>query len=121
MQPKMLQPVAGTTIGTSGYRCNPGADRYAWRRIRSLKLKKYPTSLEQPDDWLELVHSHSDSVYILQSGLRNKESTAPTHHSIYRAERGEYRLEPGQAELVVPLYWNENGIEVVKKLSFPTR
>ncbi len=28
--------------------------------IRSLKLKKYPTSLEQPDDWLELVHSDSD-------------------------------------------------------------
>ena len=58
--------------------------------IRSLKLKKYPTSLEQPDDWLELIHSDSDSVYIVQSGLRNKEEKAPTHHSIYRSEQASY-------------------------------
>jgi YidC/Oxa1 family membrane protein insertase len=86
--------------------------------IRSIKLKQFPTSLENPDDWLELVHSDSDSVHILQSGLRNKESTAPTHHSIYRVDQREYRLEQGQQELVVPFYWNENGIEVVKSYHF---
>jgi YidC/Oxa1 family membrane protein insertase len=86
--------------------------------IRSLKLKEYPISLEQPDEWLELVHSDSDSLHILQSGLRNKESTAPTHHSIYRVDRTEYRLETGQEELVVPLYWSEGGIEVVKSYHF---
>jgi YidC/Oxa1 family membrane protein insertase len=86
--------------------------------IRSLKLKKYPTSLEQPDDWLELVHSDSDSLHILQSGLRNKESTAPTHHSLYRADKTEYRLEDGQDELIVPLYWSQDGIEVVKSYHF---
>ena len=86
--------------------------------IRSIKLKKFPTSLDDPDDWLELVHSDSDSVYILQSGLRNKESTAPTHHSTYRVEQTEYRLEAGQEELVVPLYWSENGVEVVKSYHF---
>jgi YidC/Oxa1 family membrane protein insertase len=86
--------------------------------VRSLKLKKYPTSLEQPDDWLALVYSNADSVYIVQSGLRNKASTAPTHHSLYRAEQVEYRLEDGQAELIVPLYWSEDGIEVVKSYHF---
>jgi YidC/Oxa1 family membrane protein insertase len=86
--------------------------------IRSLKLKKYPTSLEQPDDWLELVHSDSDSLHILQSGLRNKQSTAPTHHSLYRVDQTEYRLEVGQEELVVPLYWSQDGIEVVKSYHF---
>ncbi|MDC1288111.1 membrane protein insertase YidC [Gammaproteobacteria bacterium] len=86
--------------------------------IRSIKLKKFPTSLEDPDDYLELVHSDSDSLHILQSGLRNKESTAPTHHSIYRVEQTEYRLEAGQEELVVPLFWNENGVEVVKSFHF---
>jgi len=86
--------------------------------IRSLKLKKYPISLEQPDEWLELVHSDSDSLHILQSGLRNKASTAPTHHSIYRVDRTEYRLDTGQEELVVPLYWSEGGIEVVKSYHF---
>jgi YidC/Oxa1 family membrane protein insertase len=86
--------------------------------IRSIKLKKFPTSLEHPDDWLELVHSDSDSSHILQSGLRNKESTAPTHHSLYRVDQTEYRLEDGQAELVVPLYWSQDGIEVVKSYHF---
>ncbi len=86
--------------------------------IRSLKLKKYPTSLEQPDDWLELVHSDSDSLHILQSGLRNKQSTAPTHHSLYRVDQTEYRLDAGQEELIVPFYWSQDGIEVVKSYHF---
>jgi len=86
--------------------------------IRSLKLKKYPTSLEQPDDWLELVHSDSDSVYIVQSGLRNKEDKAPTHHSIYTTVQSNYELADGQDELVVPLYWSQDGVEVVKSYHF---
>jgi len=86
--------------------------------IRSLKLKQFPISLEQPDEWLELVHSDSDSLHILQSGLRNKQSTAPTHHSLYRVDQTEYRLEAGQDELIVPLYWSQDGIEVVKSYHF---
>jgi YidC/Oxa1 family membrane protein insertase len=86
--------------------------------IRSLKLKKYPTSLEQPDDWLELIHSDSDSVYIVQSGLRNKAEKAPTHHSIYRSEQTTYQLADGEDELVVPMYWNQDGVEVVKTYHF---
>ncbi len=86
--------------------------------IRSLKLKKYPTSLEQPNDWLELVHSDSDSAHILQSGLRNKTETAPTHHSLYRIEQTEYELGDGQEELVVPMHWSQDGIEVTKSYHF---
>ncbi|MCZ6883132.1 MAG: membrane protein insertase YidC, partial [Gammaproteobacteria bacterium] len=40
--------------------------------IRSLKLKQYPISLDQPDQGLELIHSDPDSVHIIQSGLRNR-------------------------------------------------
>ena len=86
--------------------------------IRSLKLKKYPTSLEQPDDWLELVHSNKESVYIVQSGLRNKEDRAPTHHSIYSTDQTSYTLADGEDELVVPLRWNQDGIEVIKRYHF---
>ena len=86
--------------------------------LRSVKLKKYPTSLEQPDDWLELVHSDQNSAHILQSGLRNKQDSAPTHHSIYQAEQLEYRMAENQDELVVPLRWNQNGISVVKTYRF---
>ena len=86
--------------------------------LRSLKLKKYPTSLEQPDDWLELIHSDPDSAHILQSGLRNKENRAPTHHSLYRADQLEYQLADGADVLEVPLYWSQDGIEVVKTYRF---
>ena len=86
--------------------------------LRSLKLKKYPTSLEQPDDWLELLHSQDDSVYLVQSGLLNEQGQAPTHHSIYRAEQAEYRLADGASELEVPLRWSQNGIDVVKTYRF---
>jgi len=86
--------------------------------LRSLKLKKYPTSLEQPDDWLELVHSDTDSAHILQSGLRNKEERAPTHHSIYQTEQLQYEMADGQDELIVPLHWIQDGIEVTKSYHF---
>ena len=86
--------------------------------LRSLKLKKYPTSLEQPDDWLELVHSESNSAHIIQSGLRNKEELAPTHHSVYQVDQTEFRLADGADELVVPMRWSQDGIEVVKTYRF---
>ena len=86
--------------------------------VRSLKLKKFPVTLDQPDVWLEIVHSQSDSVYLMQSGLRNKNNTAPTHYSIYQTARTEYRLEDGEDELIVPFYWSENGIEVTKSYHF---
>lgn len=87
--------------------------------IRSLKLKQYPTSLEQPDDWLELIHNEHDTLYFLESGLRNKQNTAPTHLNLYRAEQTEYLLADDAEELVVPFYWSENGIEVIKRYRFP--
>ena len=86
--------------------------------IRSLKLRKFPVSLDTPDELLEIVHSQPDSVYLMQSGLRNKENTAPNHYSIYQAARYEYRLAEGSDELIIPLTWRENGIEVVKSYHF---
>jgi len=86
--------------------------------VRSLKLKQYPISLDQPDMGLELIHSDPDSVHILQSGLRNRSNTAPTHHSLFQVERNEFILRDGMDELVVPLSWSENGINVVKTYRF---
>lgn len=86
--------------------------------IRSIKLKKYPLTLENPDEYLELVHTDKDTVHILQSGLRNKANTAPTHHSIFEAQKQNYNLVEGDDELLVPLTWRENGVEVVKTFRF---
>ena len=86
--------------------------------LRSLKLKKYPTSLEQPDDWLELVHSATNSVHVVQSGLRNKEEKAPTHYSVYQVEQNAYELADGRDELVVSMRWSQDDVEVVKSYHF---
>ena len=86
--------------------------------VRSLKLKKYPTSLDRPEDFLELVHSKEDAIYIIQSGLRNKENRAPTHHSIYQSAKNNYQLADGDNELVVPLTWTEDGVTVTKSYHF---
>lgn len=86
--------------------------------VRSLKLKNYPTSLERPDDWLELVHSETDTLHVLQSGLRNKEELAPTHHSMFSVAQTEFRLAEGEEELVVPMTWEKDGIQVSKEYRF---
>ncbi len=88
--------------------------------IRSLKLKQYPTSLDQPDDWLELAHTDSDSVYILQSGLISPIDgmVMPNHTSDFRVDSLRFELVDGEQELLVPLHWQQDGIEVVKTYRF---
>ena len=86
--------------------------------IRSVKLKQYPVSLEEPEQGLELVHSDANSVHVLQSGLRNRSNTAPTHHSIYQTAKSQYSLRDGDDSLIVPLLWQQDGINVVKTYEF---
>jgi YidC/Oxa1 family membrane protein insertase len=86
--------------------------------IRSVKLKQYPLSLDFPDQGLELVHSDIDSAHVIQSGLRNRSNTAPTHHSVYQAAKTQYSLQDGEDSLIVPLSWKQDGINVVKTYEF---
>ena len=86
--------------------------------IRSVKLKQYPVSLDLPDQGLELIHSDIDSIHVIQSGLRNRSNTAPTHHSVYQAAKSQYSLQDGEDNLIVPLLWEQDGINVVKTYEF---
>ena len=86
--------------------------------IRSVKLKQYPVSLDLPDQGLELIHSDIDSIHVIQSGLRNRSNTAPTHHSVYQAAKSQYSLQDGEDSLIVPLLWEQDGINVVKTYEF---
>jgi YidC/Oxa1 family membrane protein insertase len=86
--------------------------------IRSVKLKNYPLTLDDPNEFLELVHSSKDTVHILQSGLRNRANSAPTHHSIFEGQKQSYVMAEGDDELLVPLIWRQDGIEVVKTFRF---
>ena len=86
--------------------------------IQSLKLKKYPIEVDRPDDFLELIHQHQDSVYLVQNGLRARSQPAPTHHDIFATAQDSYQLEPGQDELRVPFSWSKDGIQVTKTYVF---
>ncbi len=86
--------------------------------IRSLKLKKYPVSLDQPERGLEIVHSDAESLHVIQSGLRNRSNTAPTHHSVYQTAKSQYRLQDGDDRIIVPLVWEQDGIKVIKTYEF---
>jgi len=86
--------------------------------IRSLKLKKYPVSLDQPELGLEIVHSDAESLHVIQSGLRNRSNTAPTHHSVYQTAKSQYRLQDGDDRIIVPLVWEQDGIKVIKTYEF---
>lgn len=86
--------------------------------IKSLKLKDYSLAVDKPEEYLELIHSNQDSVYIIQNGLRSSTSPAPTHHSIFNAAQTSYRLQDSDEVLRVPLSWTENGVQVVKTYQF---
>jgi YidC/Oxa1 family membrane protein insertase len=86
--------------------------------IRSVKLNKYPVSLDQPDQGLELIHSDPDSIHVLQSGLRNRSNTAPTHHSIYQTAKSHYKMQDREDSLVVPFMWKQDGVAVIKSYEF---
>ncbi len=90
-------------------------------------LLTYPISIKQPNLPFRLLDTQ-DRIYLAQSGLIHDRTTqnnlelgrlAPSHHAVYRAERKEYHLEAGAAQLRVPLTWQgSNGITVKKIFTF---
>lgn len=85
--------------------------------IHQLALLAYPISNDQPDVPVQFLNDGNGHFFVTQSGLR-AEGSAPTHYETYRAEQTEYVLVDGQDELKVPLYWSDNGLQVIKTYTF---
>ena len=86
--------------------------------IRSLELKEYPVSLEQPDTPVQLFEVSPAQFYVAQTGLLG-EGFAPSHHHEFRAVRDSYVLAEGSDRLEVPLVAeSETGVRVTKTLVF---
>lgn len=86
--------------------------------IRELALLEYPVSSDQPDTPVQFLNDTAGHFFVTQSGLR-AEGDAPTHYAQYRAEQTGYTLQPGQDEIKVPLYWeNDAGLRVIKTYTF---
>jgi YidC/Oxa1 family membrane protein insertase len=86
--------------------------------LRSLRLKRYPVSVDKPNQPLQLLHDGEGGRYVAQSGLLSRNG-GPDHFAVYRAEVGEYRLAEGQDRLEVPLTWTgADGLTVRKLFRF---
>jgi YidC/Oxa1 family membrane protein insertase len=81
-------------------------------------LLKYAQVKNRPDLPVRLFN-RDDPRFVAQSGLRAADKRAePNHLALYQADADEYRLKPGEAKLVVPLKWSEDGITVTKTYTF---
>ncbi len=86
--------------------------------LRNLELRRYPVSLEQPDNAFILLQERPDNFFIAQSGLLAA-NDAPNHHSRFVAAHEEYQLADGSDELRVRLDWqNDKGIRASKTYIF---
>jgi YidC/Oxa1 family membrane protein insertase len=86
--------------------------------VRALDLVAYPVSLDRPETPYRLLDDSSRLLFVAQSGLLGGEGALPDHHAQYSTEQAEYRLADGLDSLVVPLRWNEGGLQVEKRFIF---
>ncbi|HEY5807126.1 MAG TPA: membrane protein insertase YidC [Povalibacter sp.] len=87
--------------------------------LQRADLLKYPKVKNQPDVPMRLLDTQG-TFYVMQSGLRVADNRAePTHQALFQSASSEYRLQPGQTEVEVPLTWTDGqGVTVTKTYTF---
>ena len=86
--------------------------------IVSLALKKYPVSVDRPDEPIALLTEDLPAWHVARSGLVDAAGSAPNHTSRYEWERDFYEVAPGEDSVTVPLTWRGDGLEVVQTWTF---
>jgi YidC/Oxa1 family membrane protein insertase len=88
--------------------------------IRSLWLKHYPVTPDQPDRLVRLFKPEPPNMFIAQSGLLSEaRGELPTHEAIFATSQTSYTLAPNQDSLSVDLLWtNASGLQVKKRYVF---
>jgi len=89
--------------------------------LQRADLLKYPKVKNQPDNPVRLFNDDGKSpLYVARSGLRVADRSAePTHLAMFQSAATEYRLQPGQQQLEVPLTWTDGqGVTVTKTYIF---
>lgn len=85
--------------------------------IVSAKLLKYPVSLEENQNPVQILNDDTDHLYIAQSNLTNLNGGTPIH---YITQRSQYELADNQNELIVQLTGQAapNGLHIIKTYTF---
>lgn len=85
--------------------------------LRDLALLQYqdPVNINKP---LYLFEQNNNRTYVAQTGLIG--AGLPTHKSLFSITPGNYKLQPGQNQLVIPLVWSDesHNIKVTKTYTF---
>ena len=82
-------------------------------------LPDYPVAKKDDAAKVRLLSAAPGAEYTLSAGLRAVGGLPEAnHHERFASELGEYRLEGGQDELVVPLTWSAAGVTVTKLYTF---
>lgn len=84
--------------------------------IDNLLLSKYPQTLDSNSSKVQLFNHSSGNVFLAQSGLISN-NDLPNHHSEFSSEKDYYELIDKE-QLIVPLSWDKDGINVVKTYHF---
>ncbi|MGE0582951.1 MAG: membrane protein insertase YidC [Steroidobacteraceae bacterium] len=89
--------------------------------LRRADLLAYPLVKGQSQRVRLFNRDGAQGFYVLQSGLTGGENGAarPTHLATFTAAAAEFRLQPGENELRVPLTWTDGqGVTVTKTFVF---
>jgi YidC/Oxa1 family membrane protein insertase len=87
--------------------------------LRQADLLHYKATTEPDSPPFRLLNDSLPNLFVIQSGLRASVGTEPTHHVVYTAEQGSYRMADGDDELQVAMVWRSpEGVEVVKRYIF---
>ena len=83
-----------------------------------LELKQFPLTLKQPDNYVTLMESTDQHIYIAQSGLRSEQGPdRPSGRPFYKALSHKWFLT--EQHLEVPLFWqSDDGVRVQKIYRF---
>jgi YidC/Oxa1 family membrane protein insertase len=88
--------------------------------LQRADLLKYPKVKNEPGVPVRLFDTGGAALYVARSGLRAADQRSePTHAVTYQAAANEYRLNPGETQLEVPLTWTDGqGLTVTKTYVF---
>lgn len=88
--------------------------------LRRVDLLKYPVAVDKPDQPIRLLNDTASEFFVAQTALQAVgDSVAPNHTKEFVPEATEYRMQPGEDSLRIPLRWsNDSGLEVTKVYTF---
>ena len=85
--------------------------------ITEAKLKKFPTSLENPDEPFELLENNDRRIYVAQSGLTGANGIdRKDGRAVFKASSTDFVLSAEENELNVDLSWSDTtGLSITKR------